>query len=175
MLLQARVLSTGIIATAAVLLKRCTDALADLDVEYQRTSHRLLTCFLILSAGLALLQACTALAIAYVSTAKGARHTRSLFWLALRVQLMVIRLCTRLLWPASTPIRRGQHRYDDDDDEGDESEMLCHGDEVYELLHVDLSRTPPDSEPGMPADGEGGRIGKQAASDVDRHSVLKLT
>ena len=87
----------------------------------------------------------------------------------------MLRLCTRLLWPGSTP-RRGQHRYDDDEEEGDESEMLCKSDEVYELLHVDLSRTPPDIERSRAAaDDEDARTGVQAASEVDRHSVLKLT
>jgi hypothetical protein len=58
------------------------------------------------------------------------------------IQLPTLRLCTRLLAHASQSRGRSAAVM--------ETQLLVHEEEVTELLHVDLSRTPPEAEPGAP-------------------------
>lgn len=133
-------LSATIIVSAIYLLKAYSDAMRDLDAERHHSSHTLLQCFRMLTLLLTLLQA------------------------------PILRACAAL---ASEPPRRAAPpRAVGDDDELDgagESEMLSMNDDVYNLLHVDLSRTPPETEAratGMMPMGIGHAAGGRVAAGV---------
>ena len=136
-------LSIAVVAAAACLLKAYSDCMRDLDEDRYRSSHTLLECFRVLTALLALLQ------------------------------IPMLRACASLI---AEPARRPSHSHavggaynDDLDGDGESSQLLSMNDEVLELLHVDLSRTPPEMASrqqslGMKPMGLGGRLTAGAAS-----------
>lgn len=132
-------LSATTVVAAICLFKAYSDAMRDLDEERYHSSHVLLQCFRMLTVLLALLQ------------------------------IPIMRACAAL---ASEPLRRAAAPRaigDDESDGGGEAEMLSMNDEVYDLLHIDLSRTPPETEgqgTGMLPMGTG-----QGAGSGRHHSV----
>jgi len=89
------------------------------------------------------------------------------------LQIPMLRACASLI---AEPARRPSHAHagggaynDDLDGDGESSQLLSMNDEVLELLHVDLSRTPPEmasrkQSMGMKPMGLGGRLIAGAAN-----------